>query len=178
MDQIKFRWYVEMYGESFGYENHIRWDDPIDLTNSGAAPVYNGKGFSQAAPSTNNDLGGTTEPIKDPNYIGYTSERFGEIKDSIKAEYGMAGTGHNTHPYMHYKMNNKNPGSIDPDDIILMRSSEMYLIEAEALVMQNDIPWCTSCITGARRCKGYCIRCYSIRYASRIDGSNQVSILC
>jgi hypothetical protein len=50
----------------------------------------------------------------------------------------MAGTGHNTHPYMQYKMKNKAPGSIDPDDIILMRSSEMYLIEAEANVMQND----------------------------------------
>ena len=55
MDQIKFQWYVEMYGEGFGYENHIRWDDPIDLTNSGADPVYYGKGFSVAAPSGNND---------------------------------------------------------------------------------------------------------------------------
>ena len=33
----------------------------------------------------------------------------------------------------------KNPGTIDPDDIILMRSSEMYLIEAEAKAMQGDI---------------------------------------
>ena len=36
-------------------------------------------------------------------------------------------------------MKNKNPGSIDPDDIIYMRSSEMYLIEAEAKAMLNDV---------------------------------------
>lgn len=47
--------------------------------------------------------------------------------------------GHNTHPYMHVKFLQKNPGSIDPDDVILMRSSEMYLIEAEAKIMQNDL---------------------------------------
>lgn len=52
--------------------------------------------------------------------------------------YGMT-TRHNTHPYMHVKFLQKNPGTIDPDDIILMRSSEMYLIEAEAKAMQGDI---------------------------------------
>ena len=55
MDQIKFQWYVEMYGEGFGYENHIRWDDPIDLTNSGADPTYYNNGFQQAAPSVNDE---------------------------------------------------------------------------------------------------------------------------
>ena len=33
----------------------------------------------------------------------------------------------------------KLPGGIEPDDIIYMRSSEMYLIEAEAKAMLNDI---------------------------------------
>ena len=55
MDQIKFQYYVEHYGEGFGYENHIRWNDPIDLTNSGADPTYYGNGFNQAAPSANLD---------------------------------------------------------------------------------------------------------------------------
>lgn len=55
MDEIKFQWYVEMYGEGFGYENHIRWDDPLDLTNSGADATYYGDGFQQAAPSVNDD---------------------------------------------------------------------------------------------------------------------------
>ena len=41
---------------------------------------------------------------------------------------------------MHFKLKNKNPGSIDPDDVIYMRSSEMYLIKAEARAMMNDIP--------------------------------------
>lgn len=46
---------------------------------------------------------------------------------------------HNTHPYMHVKFLNKNPGTTDPDDVIYMRSSEMYLIEAEAKTMMGDI---------------------------------------
>ena len=33
----------------------------------------------------------------------------------------------------------KNPGTTDPDDIIYMRSAEMYLIEAEAEAMLNNI---------------------------------------
>lgn len=48
-------------------------------------------------------------------------------------------TRHNTHPYMHVKFRQKNPGTIDPDDVIYMRSSEMYLIEAEAEAMMNDV---------------------------------------
>jgi hypothetical protein len=55
MDEIKFQWYVEMYGEGFGYVNHIRWDEPLDLTGSGADPTYYGKGFQQDAPSVNED---------------------------------------------------------------------------------------------------------------------------
>ncbi len=56
----------------------------------------------------------------------------------VTYQYGMT-TRHNTHPYMHVKFLQKNPGTIDPDDIILMRSSEMYLIKAEAKAMQDDI---------------------------------------
>ena len=41
---------------------------------------------------------------------------------------------------MHFKMKQKSPGGIEPDDIIYMRSSEMYLIEAEAKAMMNDVP--------------------------------------
>ena len=40
---------------------------------------------------------------------------------------------------MNVKFKQKNPGSIDPDDVIYMRSAEMYLIEAEAKAMMNDI---------------------------------------
>lgn len=92
--------------------------------------------FIEDAPNTNgsasNDQGGFGN---DPNYTDEAvfDARVTEIKD----EYGIT-AGHNLHPYMHVKMLQKNPGSIDPDDIIYMRSSEMYLIEAEALAMDNS----------------------------------------
>jgi len=84
-------------------------------------------------PTANNDQGGFGQ---DPNYDD--EERFNFVRDSIRAAYGISSR-FNLHPYMHFKMKNKNPGSIDPDDIILMRSSEMYLIEAEAETMQGNI---------------------------------------
>ncbi|MEE4176464.1 MAG: RagB/SusD family nutrient uptake outer membrane protein, partial [Bacteroides sp.] len=40
---------------------------------------------------------------------------------------------HNMVPYMHIKMVQSNGPTIDPMDVIHMRASEMYLIEAEAL---------------------------------------------
>lgn len=67
----------------------------------------------------------------------YTTEaEFDAAIAAIKSTYGLV-SGHNTHPYMHFKLKNKNPGSIDPDDIIYMRSAEMYLIEAEAHAMRG-----------------------------------------
>lgn len=71
-----------------------------------------------------------------PKYT--TEEEFNNAIDSIKSVYGLA-SGHNTHPYMHFKLKQKNPGSIDPDDIIYMRTSEMHLIEAEAYAMMDEV---------------------------------------
>lgn len=85
-------------------------------------------------PSANNNEGGSFET--DPNYNNATD--FNNAAAAIRAKYGTTSS-FNLHPYMHYKMKNKAPATIDPDDIILMRSSEMYLIEAEALAMQNNI---------------------------------------
>jgi hypothetical protein len=42
------------------------------------------------------------------------------------------------HPYHSTKFLNSNAGSIDPDDVVLMRASEMYLIEAEALAQSGQ----------------------------------------
>lgn len=42
-------------------------------------------------------------------------------------------TSHNMVPYMHIKLAQSNGPTIDPMDVIHMRASEMYLIEAEAL---------------------------------------------
>ncbi len=72
----------------------------------------------------------------DPNYTD--QDAFNDRRAEINATFGIT-TRFNTHPYMHFKFKNKNPGSIDPDDVIYMRSSEMYLIEAEAKAMMNDI---------------------------------------
>lgn len=85
-------------------------------------------------PSANNNQGGSADT--DPNYDD--QDRFDFVADSIRAEYGTT-SAFNLHPYMHYKMKNKAPSTIDPDDIILMRSSEMYLIEAEARTMLDDL---------------------------------------
>lgn len=46
-------------------------------------------------------------------------------------------TSHNMVPYMHIKLRQSNGPTIDPMDVIHMRVSEMYLIEAEALARQG-----------------------------------------
>jgi hypothetical protein len=91
------------------------------------------------APNTNtsasNGEGGwanNTNPL-------YTTEaEFDAAEVFYRDQYGWTSS-HNEHPYMHVKMLQKNPGTIDPDDIIYMRSSEMYLIEAEAEAMLNNV---------------------------------------
>ncbi len=90
------------------------------------------------APNTNsaasNGEGGSFE--SDPNYSDEAS--FNAAYDDIIDTYGTT-TGHNTHPFMSFKFKQKNPGTIDPDDVNYMRASEMYLIEAEAQAMLNNI---------------------------------------
>lgn len=101
--------------------------------------------FLPDAPNTNssaaNNQGGLdpeTGLPRDPNYAN-DLEGFNARRTEINATYGITNS-FNQHPYMHFKLKNANPGSIDPDDVIYMRSSEMYLIEAEAKTMLNDIP--------------------------------------
>ena len=87
----------------------------------------------------------------------YTTEaEFDAAIAAIKSQYGLV-SGHNTHPYMHFKLKQKNPGSIDPDDVIYMRSSEMYLIEAEAKAMMGDISGAQNALSplGEERDSGY-----------------------
>ncbi|WP_339658322.1 RagB/SusD family nutrient uptake outer membrane protein [Flavobacterium frigidarium] len=102
------------------------------------ATDFRNKAWLPKAPNTNgaasNGQGGSF--ATDPNYSDKAS--FDAAKAAIIAKYG-ATSGHNTHPYMNVKFKQKNPGSIDPDDVIYMRSAEMYLIEAEAKAMMNDI---------------------------------------
>ena len=98
---------------------------------------YRRKAFIIDAPNTNtsaaNGLGGFGN---DPNFTD--QDAFNARVAEINNIYGIT-TRFNQHPYMHFKLKNKNPGSIDPDDIIYMRTSEMYLIEAEAKAMMGDV---------------------------------------
>ncbi|CAM4239238.1 RagB/SusD family nutrient uptake outer membrane protein [Gillisia limnaea] len=95
--------------------------------------------FLANAPNTNTSAAnGNGGFANNTNPLYPTQEAFQAAVDSIKSVYGLT-NGHNTHPYMHVKFRQQNPGSIDPDDIIYMRTSEMYLIEAEAKTMMNDI---------------------------------------
>lgn len=72
----------------------------------------------------------------DPNF---TDEAvFDSTIVALRNTYGWTSR-HNTHPFMHVKFKQKVPGGIEPDDIIYMRTSEMYLIEAEAEAMLNNI---------------------------------------
>ncbi|HKK76183.1 MAG TPA: RagB/SusD family nutrient uptake outer membrane protein [Saprospiraceae bacterium] len=91
------------------------------------------------APNTNlsaaNGEGGwdnNTNPL-------YTTEaEFNAARAELEARWGWT-SAHNAHPYMHVKLRQQVPGSIEPDDIIYMRASEMHLIEAEARTMLDDI---------------------------------------
>ena len=100
---------------------------------------YRGDVFLPDAPNSNtsaaNGNGGWSN---NTNPLYTTEDEFDAAIAEIKSEYGLV-SGHNTHPYMHFKLKQANPGTIDPDDIIYMRSSEMYLIEAEAKLMMDDL---------------------------------------
>ena len=85
--------------------------------------------------SASNGMGGWAN---NTNPLYTTEEEFEAEIDRLAATWGWTSR-HNTHPYMHVKLRQKIPGGIEPDDIIYMRSSEMYLIEAEAKTMMNDI---------------------------------------
>jgi hypothetical protein len=101
------------------------------------ATDYRSDLYLPMAPNTNgsaaNDQGGFGN---DPNYTDAAA--FQAARRAIEDAWGVTSR-HNQHPYMHVKFRNKNPGTIDPDDVIFMRASEMYLIEAEAEAMMDDV---------------------------------------
>lgn len=104
------------------------------------ATDYRGDAFLPNAPnSSTNAANGTGGWANNTNPLYTTRAEFDAAISNIKQTYGLT-SGHRTHPYMHFKLKQQQPGTIEPDDIIYMRSSEMYLIEAEAKTMLNDIP--------------------------------------
>lgn len=96
--------------------------------------------FLVDAPNTNlsasNGMGGWAN---NTNPLYQTEEEFNAARAALEDQWGWT-SAHNAHPYMHVKLRQKVPGGIEPDDIIYMRSSEMYLIEAEAKLMMGDLP--------------------------------------
>ena len=113
--------------------------------------------------SASNGLGGwdnNTNPL-------YTTEaEFDAEIDRLASVWGWTSR-HNTHPYMHVKMRQKVPGGIEPDDVIYMRSSEMYLIEAEAKAMLNDVPGSQAALAplGEARDSAYDVTIYGTQTA-------------
>ena len=81
---------------------------------------------------------GTGGWANNTNPLYTTEDEFDAEIDRLRSVWGMTSR-HRTHPYMHFKLRQKTPGGIEPDDIIYMRASEMFLIEAEAKAMMNDI---------------------------------------
>ena len=103
------------------------------------ATDFRGQVFLPDAPNSNTSASngeGGWENNTNPLYT--TEAEFDAAIKAIKDEYGLV-SGHNVHPYMHFKLKQANPGTIDPDDVIYMRSAEMYLNEAEAEAMQGNI---------------------------------------
>ncbi|SED19464.1 SusD family protein [Tenacibaculum sp. MAR_2009_124] len=101
---------------------------------------YRKDAFLNDAPNSNtsaaNGQGGWANNV---NPLYTTEAEFDAAISDLSSTWGWTSR-HNTHPYMHVKMRQKTPGGILPDDIIYMRTSEMYLIEAEAKAMKNDVP--------------------------------------
>jgi hypothetical protein len=125
---------------------------------------YRKKAFIIDAPNTNSSASNNEGGFgNDPNYTDEAvfNARVTEIKD----EYGIT-DGHNLHPYMHVKMLQQSPGSIDPDDIIYMRSSEMYLIEAEAEAMLDNVTPAQEALRplGEARDSAYDVSIYNTRF--------------
>lgn len=128
---------------------------------------YRNFAFLKDAPNSNtsaaNGLGGwsnNTNPL-------YTTEaEFDAEVDRLASVWGWTSR-HNTHPYMHVKMRQKVPGGIEPDDIIYMRSSEMYLIEAEAKAMMNDVAGAQTALRplGEARDSAYDVNIYNTQAA-------------
>jgi hypothetical protein len=114
------------------------------------------------APNTNTSAAnGEGGWANNTNPLYTTEEEFDAAEKFYRDLYGWT-TSHNEHPYMHVKMLQKNPGTIDPDDIIYMRSSEMYLIEAEAETMLNNVSAAQNALAplGEARDSGYDVTIY------------------
>ena len=94
---------------------------------------YRGDLFLADAPNSNTSAANGNGGYANADTELYpTEEEFDAAITALASEWGWTSR-HNTHPYMQVKLRQQIPGGIEPDDIIYMRSSEMVLIQAEAL---------------------------------------------
>ncbi|SKB78197.1 SusD family protein [Salegentibacter holothuriorum] len=134
-----FRSYFYLIGNTFNGSQVRNNPKIIDkrLYNQIPETDYRRDLFLANAPNSNNSAANGEGGFgNDPNYTN--EEEFDNKIEEIQNTYGST-SAHNTHPYMHFKLRQQNSGTIDPDDIIYMRTAEMYLIEAEAKAMMDDI---------------------------------------
>jgi hypothetical protein len=71
----------------------------------------------------------------DPNYP--TKAEFDAAVDAINTKYFAGSSRFKKHPFQVAKFLNENAATIEPEDVLFMRVSEMYLAEAEALAKQG-----------------------------------------
>ncbi|MFP4488144.1 MAG: RagB/SusD family nutrient uptake outer membrane protein [Bacteroidales bacterium] len=93
---------------------------------------YRGDLILEDAPSTFDDWD------EGQNAGRYADEdEYDDAVDAYREIVNNSGA-HNMIPYMHIKLSQSNGPTIDPMDVIHMRASEMYLIEAEALARDDQ----------------------------------------
>lgn len=80
--------------------------------------------------------GNTIDPNYDPNYP--TKGAYDAAIVAYNDEYFNSKKSFKKHPYQAAKFLQENAATIEPEDILYMRVSEMYLIEAEALAKSDD----------------------------------------
>jgi hypothetical protein len=71
----------------------------------------------------------------DPNYP--TKAEFDAAVEAVNDKYFAGRTSFKKHPYQVAKFLNENAATIEPEDVLYMRASEMVLLEAEALAKQG-----------------------------------------
>ena len=71
----------------------------------------------------------------DPNYP--VKADYDAAVTAVNNKYFAGSNSWKKHPYQVAKFLNENAGTIEPEDVLYMRVSEMYLIEAEALAKQG-----------------------------------------
>lgn len=140
-ETVFFRAYFYLASNTFG-GSQIRNNPKIAdrrIIDRIPATDYRKDVFLVNAPNSSTSAANPGGFANNTNPLYTTLAQFNAQVTAIRTQYNLT-TAARTHPYMHFKLKNAVSGGIEPDDIIYMRSSEMYLIEAEAEAMLDRIP--------------------------------------